>query len=160
MGDRADLVAKAALKGMQLNKVIFAVCFFAFIISPAFSAKPKLDVRAVVDYIVDGDTFGATVLLNDGIKVPVRVRFMNIDAPELSGECESEIQAAIAAKDRLAELIPVGTIVALSEIKDDKYLGRIDAFVADGAGRDIGEIMLREKHARKYGGEKRMGWCD
>jgi len=36
----------------------------------------------------------------------------------------------------------------------------IDAFVADSNGRDVGEIMVRENHARPYGGGKRDGWCD
>jgi len=114
----------------------------------------------VVDFIIDGDTFGATVLMGNDMEIPVRVRFMDIDAPELNGECESEIIAAHAAKDRLAELIPVGSRVMLTQIKDDKFLGRINAFVADGMGRNISEIMISEGHARKYGGGRREGWCD
>ncbi|MCL2017840.1 MAG: thermonuclease family protein [Alphaproteobacteria bacterium] len=146
------MVAKTAMKKFLFVAFIFPLSLMA--------AKPTLTAKAVVDYIIDGDTFGATVILDDRIEIPVRVRFMNIDAPELSGECESETKAAVKAKDRLAELIPVGTHVTLSEIKDDKYLGRINAFVADGNGRDVGEIMVREKHSVRYGGGKRSGWCD
>lgn len=122
--------------------------------------KPIKSVDAVVDYIIDGDTFSAKVLLKDDIEISVRVRFMNIDAPELAGECDSEIIAAERSRERLGELIPVGSRVVLTEVKDDKYLGRIDAFVLDGSGRDVGKIMMKEGHARKYGGGKREGWCE
>ncbi|MCL2538610.1 MAG: thermonuclease family protein [Alphaproteobacteria bacterium] len=115
-------------------------------------------VHATVTYIIDGDTFSAMVILRENIEISVRVRFINIDAPELSGECESEIVAAFAAKDRLAELIPIGAPVKLLSVKDDKYLGRINAHVIDANGRDVGEIMMAEGHAVPYAGGKRINW--
>jgi endonuclease YncB( thermonuclease family) len=135
--------------------------------APTFgkSAQPSKNtihepIPAVVTYIIDGDTFSAKVLLKQDIEITVRVRIMQIDAPEIHGECESEIKAAFAAKDRLEELVPIDSRIVLTGVKDDKYLGRIDAYVADAAGRDVGEIMVREHHARRYGGGKRTGWCD
>ncbi|MDR1027756.1 MAG: thermonuclease family protein [Rickettsiales bacterium] len=122
-----------------------------------FAAKAE-SLRADVDYIFDGDTFSAKVALENGAKISVRVRIRNIDAPEMSGECESEIELANLAKARLGALIPKGTIVELDKIKDDKYLGRIDALVAEG-GRDIGKIMIDGKLARPYNGGKRQPWC-
>jgi len=117
-------------------------------------------VDAEVTYIIDGDTFSAKVILKEDIQISVRVRIMQIDAPELKGECESEMVAAFAAKDRLGELIPIGSRVILTGVKDDKYLGRIDAFVTNDSGHDVGEIMVRENHAHRYGGGKRVGWCE
>ncbi len=117
-------------------------------------------VPATVDYIFDGDTFAAYVNLEDGISISVRVRLMNVDTPEMHGECEYEITRANMARDRLAQLIPVGSVVELTKIKDDKYLGRIDAYVKDAAGRDVGEILISEKLGRPYAGGHRMGWCD
>lgn len=114
---------------------------------------------AMVTYIFDGDTIAAEVLLKNDVKISVRVRLLGIDAPEIHGECNSEIIAANKAKDRLAELLPLGSIVYLSSIKDDKYLGRIDAYIKDAKGNDISSIMLKEKLARKYDGGKRGGWC-
>jgi endonuclease YncB( thermonuclease family) len=117
------------------------------------------DVAATVDYVFDGDTFSARVNLENGAATTVRVRIRNIDAPEIHGECEYETNLADMAKRRLAEIIPKGTDVALSKIKDDKYLGRIDALVGlDGS--DVGDIMVKEKLARKYNGGKRASWCD
>lgn len=114
----------------------------------------------VVDYIIDGDTFAGRVALADDTKITVRVRLINVDTPEIHGECESEIRAAFAAKARLAELLPVGTTAELQEIKDDKYLGRIDARVLDASGRDVGKILVNEKLGRPYSGGYRAGWCE
>ena len=148
--------------------VAFAAVFAA--VCPADGAPKRIrapsknvihsSVQAEVTYILDGDTFSARVMLKENIEISVRVRIMQIDAPEMSGMCESEIIAAHAAKDRLEELIPVGARVILTGVKDDKYLGRIDAFVADDRGRDVGEIMVIEGHARRYDGGRRDGWCE
>lgn len=116
-------------------------------------------VPAVVKYVVDGDTFSAGVKLQDDTVVSVRVRIRNVDTPEMHGECVDEIVAANVARNRLAELLPVDSVVELQNIKDDKYLGRIDANVIDAQGRDVGKILIRENLGRKYSGGKRAGWC-
>jgi endonuclease YncB( thermonuclease family) len=116
-------------------------------------------VPAVVKYIVDGDTFSAGVKLEDDTMVSVRVRIRNVDTPELHGECVDEIVAANVAKNRLAELLPVDSVVELENIKDDKYLGRIDATVQDSRGRDVGRVLIREGLGRRYSGGKRQTWC-
>ena len=70
-----------------------------------------------VKYIIDGDTFVGDVLLADGIQViSVSIRIRNVDTPEIHGNCESEIRRAEYAKQRLSELLPVGSTV---EIKKD-----------------------------------------
>lgn len=126
----------------------------ALFVTGAANATP-----VVVDYIIDGDTFAGRVTLADDTKITVRVRLINVDTPEIHGECESEIRAAFAAKARLTELLPIGTTVELQEIKDDKYLGRIDARVLDVLGRDVGKILVNEKLGRPYSGGRRDGWC-
>lgn len=117
-------------------------------------------VPAVVDYVIDGDTFAALVKLDDDIGITVRVRIMNIDTPEINGDCDYEIKMANLARDRLSEILPVGDTVDLQNIKDDKYLGRIDANVILSDGRDVGDILKKEGVARKYDGGKRQGWCN
>ena len=116
-------------------------------------------VPAVVDYIFDGDTFSAQVFLEPTVKITVRVRLINIDTPEIKGACRREKDLAQRAKSRLMELIPRGTVVELGNIKDDKYLGRIDANVILFDGRDVGDVLVRENLARPYNGEKRKSWC-
>lgn len=117
-------------------------------------------VPATVDYVLDGDTFAARVLLDEDITITVRVRLADIDTPEINGKCEREIEVALRARDRLAELLPVGTMVDLRDVVDDKYLGRIDARVFTSDGRDVSRILINEKLGRPYDGGRRDSWCD
>ena len=139
---------------------VFRVLGLAGCLSPTvlFGAQVP-DLTAEVDYVFDGDTFSARVNFENGASAAVRVRIRNIDAPEIHGECAYETGLADKAKIRLSEILPNGTKVALSKIKDDKYLGRIDALV-NFNGADVGEIMMKEKLARKYDGGKRASWCE
>ena len=98
-------------------------------------------------------------MLDEDIKVAARIRIINVDTPEIHGDCEYEINMANKAKERLAELLPVGSVVELKEIKDDKYLGRIDARVFTGDNKDVGKILIEEKLGREYSGGKRLPWC-
>lgn len=142
------MVAKIAIRFLF---GLFGVCFAW---GGAFATP------AIVDYVIDGDTFGARVLLPDDIQVNVRVRIANIDTPELHGQCDAEIKMANRARDRLVELIPVGVMVDLRDITDDKYLGRIDALVTLPDGRDLSQILLNEKLSRPYDGGRRGSWCE
>lgn len=117
-------------------------------------------VPATVDYVLDGDTFAARVLLDEDITITVRVRLADVDTPEINGKCEREIEMALRARDRLAELLPVGTMVDLRDVADDKYLGRIDARVFTSGGRDVSRILINEKLGRPYDGGRRDSWCD
>lgn len=110
--------------------------------------------------IVDGDTFVGKIKLSDDTEVaPVSVRLINVDTPELNGQCDEEIKRARYAKQRLAELIPVGSAIEIKNIKNDKYSGRIDANVFDSANRDVGKILIQEKIGRSYSGGARKSWC-
>ncbi len=133
----------------------FITAIFVMICTSTANATP-----AVVDYIFDGDTFAAFVKLEDDIQISVRVRMINIDTAEIHGRCEYETELAQRAKERLAELIPIGSTVELENIKDDKYLGRIDANVIMADGRDAGDVLVAEKLARKYNGGRRAPWCE
>ena len=115
---------------------------------------------ATVDYVFDGDTFAAIAHVDNDADVDVRVRLANVDTPEMHGDCESEIQRANAARRRLMQLVPRGTVVELKNIQDDKYIGRIDANVILPDGRDVGRVLIDEKHGRPYNGGKRKSWCE
>ena len=134
----------------------FLLVFYGCLICQMCLATP---VR--VAYIIDGDTFVGDVILADKTEVmSVKVRLRNVDTPELHGECESEIKRANYAKQRLQELLPVGSTVEIKNVKNDKYAGRIDANVYDSANRDIGSVLVKEKVGRPYSGGKRKSWCD
>ena len=131
-----------------------------FLVVCGICASDAGAVPAVVDYIVDGDTFAGRVNLDDDIQITVRVRLMGIDTPELSGNCDKEIDMAVRARDRLAELLPIGSVVELRDVKDDKYLGRIDARVYNADGRDVVRVLLDGGFGRPYDGGRRTSWCE
>lgn len=135
---------------MKRLLVISCLCF----VGMAAHAVP-----AVVDYVYDGDTFTGQVILSPDILVDVRVRLRNIDTPEIKGRCEAEKKMAKQARQVLRDLIPRGTIVDLQKIKDDKYLGRIDANVILPDGRDVATILIKQGLGRLYKGGKRQTWC-
>ena len=140
----------------MVAKVAIAVLGFMVMMGGGWRAYAT---PAIVDYVIDGDTFGARVMLDDGVRITVRVRIANVDTPELHGVCDYEINMANMARNRLAELLPAGAIVELKNIRDDKYLGRIDALVYDADGNNIGQMLIDEKFGRPYDGGRRMGWC-
>lgn len=116
-------------------------------------------VPATVGYVFDGDTFAAVAHIDSNTDVNVRVRLINVDTPEIHGNCDSEIRRAKMARNRLMELVPNGSTVELKNIKDDKYVGRIDANVILPNGHDVGKILINEKLGRPYSGGKRASWC-
>jgi endonuclease YncB( thermonuclease family) len=115
-------------------------------------------VSADVVRVIDGDTFEANARIWLGETIAVRVRIAGIDAPELHARCDDEYRRAQAARNYLAQRI-AGQNVHLSDIRNDKYGGRVDARVADSTG-DVGDAMVARHLARAYAGGHRSGWCD
>src|SRR5262249_41531763 len=114
-------------------------------------------VGADVLKVIDGDTFEADAKIWLGQSVDVRVRISGMDAPELHARCSSELARAKAARDYLANRIANGT-VWLSDVRYDKYGGRVRATVHDAQG-DVAADMIRQGLARPYHGERRRSWC-
>lgn len=137
----------------DMKKLLFVVC--SVLVVGVANAVP-----ARVDYIFDGDTFSGQVMLEQDVSITVRVRLINVDTPEMNGKCEREKRMAVRARDVLAALIPKGTVVRLDNIKDDKYLGRINANVFLPDGRDVGLILIDSGLGRPYKGGKRQPWCE
>lgn len=143
------MVAKDAVKMKRLLVAVLIGCL----------SGTGYAVPAVVDYVVDGDTFSAHVSVAGDVRVPIHVRLINVDTPELSGACAEEIKMARNARGRLEKLLPRGATVELDNVKDDKYLGRIDANVVLDDGRDVGNVLVQEGLARRYDGGRRRPWC-
>lgn len=123
--------------------VVFPVLFLA-LCGPA----PAQSVR-----VIDGDTLE----LNGAV-----VRIANIDAPELfSAKCAAELDLALAAKRRLAELLAAGKVtIRRGDPRDGRLVdrhGRTLALVFAG-GRDVGEALISERLARRWNGRRRP-WC-
>ena len=138
-----------------MKRLLFVFLSYCLYLNASHAAS------AVVKYIVDGDTFVGDVVLKDKTTIKsVSVRLRNVDTPEIHGKCDSEIERANRAKQRLSELIPENSTVEIKNIKNDKYAKRIDANVFDSHGRDVGMILVHENLGRPYSGGKRLSWCD
>ncbi|MFN4229861.1 thermonuclease family protein [Parvibaculum sp.] len=99
--------------------------------------------------------------IHDGDTITIegeRIRIIGLDAPEIGSgaRCASEASAAIAARNRLSDLLADAEIT-LRRDGTDRY-GRTLAYIyADG--RDVAKLLIREKLARPYDGGHREGWC-
>lgn len=112
---------------------------------------------AVLISVTDGDTFKARIEIWPSVEVITAVRIADIDTPELKGKCAAEKALALKAKARLTELL-TGRDIVISEIKVDKYAGRVDAHVAAGP-EDVASVLVAEGLARQYTGGTRGSWC-
>lgn len=134
---------------------------YLFIFLSLILCQNCLAVPVIVKKIIDGDTFVGDVKFSEQAEVKsVKIRLNNVDTPELNGQCADEIKQAKYAKQRLGELIPVGSEIEIKNIKNDKYTGRIDASVFDSANRNVGSVLIKEKIGRSYSGGKRLPWCN
>lgn len=101
---------------------------------------------------IDGDTY-----LCRG----ERIRVENIDTPEMHARCESELDAARAAR-LFAQAALDGALQIEIKVYEkrprDRYGRTLARVLVDGD--DLGEIMIAAKLARPYHGERRLSWCD
>lgn len=146
----------------SLSGKVFSACVgLAAIVSPG-AAEAGQDFRgpvaATVLNIIDGDTFLADAQVWPGQFVRVNVRIRGIDAPEMKSRCAGEHDAALRARDALAELIG-DDAVSISNIGGAKYYGRVLADVETQQGVPVAEEMLGRSLVRPYDGGRRAGWC-
>jgi len=118
----------------------------------------KGPISAEVLRIVDGDTVHvrAMIWVNQSVEVSVRLR--GADAPELfKPKCPSEKELAYQAKAAVAATIPVGTTIALTDIGQDKYGGRVVANIETELGETLSAHLIAKGQAIAYGTKK--PWC-
>lgn len=113
--------------GMILTAIAIAVC----------PAPPARRVTCVVD--------GDTVWIERE-----KIRLLDIDAPEMKGECPAERAMAVRARDRLVTLLRERDFT-IERDGTDRY-GRTLARLGG-----VGEQLVREGLARRWG--DRRGWC-
>lgn len=111
----------------------------------------------VID-VLDGDTLSVRLHVWIGQQVETSVRIAGIDTPEMKGKCEKERGMARAARSELENLLSTGDIV-LTDIRLEKYAGRVLAKAHTSAGISIAEHLIAKGLARPYAGKKRLGWC-
>jgi endonuclease YncB( thermonuclease family) len=98
----------------------------------------------------DGDTVTVDIEMDAGFHDSLvrrrPMRLLGINTRELDEPGGPEAQEALAA------LLPVGTVVSLTSVKNDKYGGRYVAKLTLPDGRDVAEVMIAERWAAKWNG--------
>lgn len=139
-------------------RVLVAFCFGFVPVFVAHSDTLPGPIPAEVIKVVDGDTIKvrATIWVDQTVEVSVRLR--GIDAPELyRPKCEAEKRLARQAKAAVSAASPVGSLVTLSNVTQDKYGGRVIASVETLDGFVMSEHLLANGQAIAYGAQK--PWC-
>jgi len=130
---------------------------------------------ARVEKIYDGDTINVLTRLTRREKYwEYPVRIVGIDAPEVTlardvPDRELHMHAGRIVRDRLAELIPVGSTVLIKFQKEEKYgrlLGEIytlEPCCGIGCcwwrpGKSVSEQLLQEGMVVKYDGKEKPGF--
>ena len=147
---------------VNIKSIIVILSIASLAIPAAASGKQVIQgpIAAKVIKVMDGDTLQISAKIWLDQTMVTSVRISGIDTPELDGKCKSESNAARVAKRRLKDFIGKDQI-RLTQIRNDKYAGRVVANVARVAdGADAAKYMLSKGLAREYGGGKRQGWCD
>ena len=133
---------------MYLNKInlflVISICLIFFFLT-------YNDVKSIEVKVIDGDT----IHLNGA-----KIRFTGIDTPELRTSDKLEKVFGLAAKNRLKELIPEGSIQILkTEVDKDgedakgKFGRILGDFIVEGYR--ITEILVDEGHAVEYHGQSK-----
>lgn len=116
-------------------------------------------VEARIVRIVDGDTLEVRARVWLGHEVATLVRLVGVNTPEIKGRCAAERVRAEQAAHFLSDLFARDPAAVLTDIRHDKYGGRILARVHTTAGRDVGELMIAAGLAVAYDGGARASWC-
>jgi len=137
----------------------------ALLVAPA--KAENLDTMYVYKAIriIDGDTIALNVENEKPLiqKLGLSVRIRGIDAPEKGSKAKCDKERVLAEKATKLVNDIVGAMgqneLLLSNVRWDKFGGRIDAFVKVN-GVDIGKALLVRGLAVENNGEKKTkDWC-
>lgn len=108
--------------------------------------------------VYDGDTFFVDIPgYPDIIGKNIGIRVLNIDTPEIRGDCPEEKELAYKARDYLVDALANAKHIELRNISRDKYF-RIDGeLYLDGVS--IIELMVMNGLAKAYDGGTKESWC-
>jgi endonuclease YncB( thermonuclease family) len=106
--------------------------------------------------IYDGDTLRVNIdSFPDIVGKNIRIRIKGIDAPEIKGKCQTEIDLAIMARDYLRNAINQSSQIELRNMERGKYFRIVGELYIDG--ENISKGLIKEKLANIYQGGKKVG---
>ena len=117
-------------------------------------------IPAEILNITDGDTCRVRAMPWKGWSIETAVRIFGVDTPEKGFRAKSPREAALGAKATqfAKEQFPIGSIVRLSNIGDDKYGGRVLADVTRQDGASWATLLIDAGLARAYDGGTKQSW--
>ncbi len=155
--------------GIILFVVVAFIALFSFSNHklPDHSKKDEASARKVYKWkiirVVDGDTLEVEEnFLPPELKLFVRLK--NVDTPEKSprAKCDEEDKLAKKAaeftKSAVEEAIKNNQEITFSELKWDKYGGRVLSDVKIN-NRSLAKDLINNGLGREYHGEKKQSWC-
>lgn len=142
------LVMALAVGGLVLVPTI------ADLVNAAMKTADSEQGQCRILRVIDGDTV-SLICPEDGM---VSARLMGFDTPEMySPRCLGEFVAAQKAAWHLRSLVQKADRLKLTHQGNDQYGRALVALELDGV--DVARLMVRDGHARQYGGGLRGSWC-
>lgn len=129
-------------------KILLAAILVLFAASPCVAEEaPRLVTPAKVVDVYDGDTVTVEFTLR------ARIRLLDLWCPEIRGTRGEERERAVAARDRMRQLVldkPVTVVVPFrgDELSDVLTFGRVLARIRVG-GVDVSRAMVEEGHGTR-----------
>jgi len=137
-------------------KIIFFL-LSSLLISSTF-AYEDVKISKVIS-VYDGDTLRVNIdSFPDIVGKNIRIRIKGIDAPEIKGKCQKEIDLAIMARDYLRNAINKSNLIELRNIERGKYFRIVGELYIDG--ENISNNLIKRKLAYHYNGGKKRSWCN
>lgn len=107
--------------------------------------------KAVIERVIDGDTFSCVIDMGLRIYKRAKVRVLGVNCPELKGQSKAAGMLAKAfTKDWFAENKDF-IIQTVNEGREDSF-GRLLANVYSVTGQSLGDALLENGLAEKYAG--------
>jgi len=139
---------------IALSGFIAASIFFVYI---AHSSEGVYEWKVLE--VVDGDTIKVEIP-NLPVELKMAVRVKGIDTPEKGNraKCSLESTLGLSATYFTQQSIKAAKKITFSDIKWDKYGGRVVAVVKID-GKNLADELLSANLAKVYDGGKKEGWC-
>lgn len=150
---------------MKPGLLALVLVFFShFSFAQVTTTPPPVYDNWKITKVTDGDTVKIEIP-GFPIALPLSVRVYGIDTPEKApwAKCEREANLGLSAsaftRNAIAENYKNGGKVVFSNVKWDKYGGRIVAKVSLD-GKDLGAALINAELARPYFGGAKTSWCN
>ena len=111
--------------------------------------------KAKINRVIDGDSVVIDIDLGfDTWIKDQNVRIYGIDTPEVRTKDPLEKAHGKLAKAFVEKILPKGSRVAITTVKDGDKFGRVLGIVRTSTGLDIAQELLQERLAVPYDGTK------